>query len=127
MESKNISTNETCVTVQFTPELIDYLRPKHSNKLCRSEAFFNLLYRLTNPVLSAQKHDAVSESADGRQTSLLLSSTFRNLSAAWQWALDTTKLFLAHLTAYDVITVTTEDNRNIIVTVTNGCATETDP
>ena len=126
--------NETVVTLSLTHYLIDFLRPKHSGKLCRSEAFFNLLYRMTDPVISLQSQrkasstlfDRINIPEDVRNGNILCSS-FGQIAHSWQWAIDTTKSFIEKLVSFNVISLCSDNERDFIVTADRGCSPETVP
>ena len=126
--------NETVITLRLTHDLIDYLRPKHSGKLCRSEAFFNLLYRMTDPVISLQSQRKASSSLSVHFNSLtqvsngnILCSSFGQIAHSWQWAIDTTKSFIEKLVSFNVIPLCSYNERDFIVTADSGCSPETVP
>lgn len=126
--------NETVITLRLTHDLIDYLRPKHSDKFCRSEAFFNLLYRMTDPVISLQSQRKASSSLFVHFNSLtqvsngnILCSSFGQIAHSWQWAIDTTKSFIEKLVSLNVISLCSYNERDFIVTADSGCSPETVP
>lgn len=126
--------NETVITLRLSHDLIDYLRPKHSDKFCRSEAFFNLLYRMTDPVISLQSQRKASSSLSVHFNSLaqaskgnILCSSFGQIAHSWQWAIDTTKSFIEKLVSLNVISLCSDNERDFIVTADSGCSPETVP
>ena len=126
--------NETVITLRLSHDLIDYLRPKHSDKFCRSEAFFNLLYRMIDPVISLQSQRKASSSLFDRlnitedaHNGNILCSSFGQIAHSWQWAIDTTKSFIEKLVSFNVISLCSDNERDFIVTSDSGCSPETVP